>query len=205
VRWYRVNGVQLSPGSWRLWDTTDTSAPVWSETAPPAWAVTTPGWKEHPLPAGAGPLLVAGRTYALGYTSNNPTTQAAYTPVPDAPLTFVAHGGSGSAGGFPAAGGSTAYGIDVGLGDPAPPTDPGDVLSCEAVAQFLLAEHNCTQDVLEFSTPRDDLLGPGQTIHLHSPRLGITDADQHYWLQRLEISYDERGQFTQRLTCVRKS
>ena len=83
--------------------------------------------------------------------------------------------------------------------------DPGDVVACEAVAQFLLAEYNCTLDVLEFSTPRDDLLGPGQTIHLHSPRLGITDAAQHYWLQRLEIAYDERGQFTQRLTCVRKS
>ena len=83
--------------------------------------------------------------------------------------------------------------------------DAGDVVACEAVAQFLLAEYNCTQDVLEFSTPRDDLLGPGQTIHLHSPRLGITDPDQHYWLQRLEITYDERGQLTQRLTCVRKS
>lgn len=83
--------------------------------------------------------------------------------------------------------------------------DPGDVVSCEAVAQFLLAEYNCTLDVLEFSTPRDDLLGPGQTIHLHSPRLGITDEGQHYWLQRLEITLDERGAFTQRLTCVRKS
>jgi hypothetical protein len=83
--------------------------------------------------------------------------------------------------------------------------DPGDVVSCEAVARFLLAEYNCVLDVLEFSTPRDDLLGPGQTIHLHSPRLGITDPNQHYWLQRLEITYDERGQFTQRLTCVRKS
>jgi len=83
--------------------------------------------------------------------------------------------------------------------------DPGDVVACEAVAQFLLAEYNCVLDTLEFSTPRDDLLGPGQTIHLHSPRLGITDPDQHYWLQRLEVTLDERGAFTQRLTCVRRS
>lgn len=83
--------------------------------------------------------------------------------------------------------------------------DAGDVVACEAVAQFLLAEYNCTQDVLEFATPRDDLLGPGQTIHLDSPRLGITAPDQHYWLQRLEITLDEQGAFTQRLTCVRKS
>jgi hypothetical protein len=83
--------------------------------------------------------------------------------------------------------------------------DAGNVVACEAVAQFLLAEYNCVLDTLEFSTPRDDLLGPGQTIHLHSPRLGITDAAQHYWLQRLEITADERGAFTQRLTCIRKS
>jgi len=80
-----------------------------------------------------------------------------------------------------------------------------NVLSCEAVATFLLGEANCVLDTLTFSTPRDDLLGPGQTIHLDSPRLGITDPAQHYWLQRLEITYDERGQFTQRLTCIRKS
>ena len=87
-------------------------------------------------------------------------------------------------------------------------TDPlvsEDVLSCQAVATFLLAEYNCVLDTLELATPRDDLLGPGQTIHLHSPRLGITDPDQHYWLQRLEITLDERGAFTQRLTCVRRS
>jgi len=87
-------------------------------------------------------------------------------------------------------------------------TDPlvsEDVLSCQAVATFLLAEYNCVLDTLELATPRDDLLGPGQTIHLHSPRLGITDPDQHYWLQRLEITLDERGAFTQRLTCLRRS
>jgi len=35
--------------------------------------------------------------------------------------------------------------------------------------------------------------------------LAITDAAQHYWLQRLEITLDESGAFTQRLTCIRKS
>jgi hypothetical protein len=84
-------------------------------------------------------------------------------------------------------------------------SDPGDVIACEAVAQFLLSEYNCVVDTLEFSTPRDDRLGPGQTIHLHSPRLGITDPDQHYWLQSLEISVDEQGAFTQRLRCLRRS
>lgn len=83
--------------------------------------------------------------------------------------------------------------------------DEGDVLACEAVAQFLLGEHNTALDTLEFSTPRDDLLGPGQTVHLHSPRLGLTDATRHYWLQHLEVTVDERGAFTQRLRCLRRS
>ena len=83
--------------------------------------------------------------------------------------------------------------------------DEGDVLACESVAQFLLGEYNTVVDILEFATPRDDLLGPGQTIHLHSPRLGLTDADRHYWLQHLDVELDERGAFTQRLRLLRKS
>jgi hypothetical protein len=83
--------------------------------------------------------------------------------------------------------------------------ETGDVLSCQAVANFLLGEHNAVLDTLEFSTPRDDLLGPGQTVHLHSPRLGLTDATRHYWVQHLEIVFDERGAITQRLRCLRRS
>lgn len=85
------------------------------------------------------------------------------------------------------------------------PHVPEDVLSCQALADHLLLESNCVLDTLEFSTPRDDRLGPGQTIHLHSPRLGITDPDQHYWVQSLEVSVDEQGAFTQRLRCLRRS
>lgn len=83
--------------------------------------------------------------------------------------------------------------------------DAGPGLACQAVADHLLAEVNCVLDTLEFSTPRDDLLGPGQTIHLTSARLGLTDPTRHYWLQRLESTMDERGVFTQRLTCIRRS
>ena len=80
-----------------------------------------------------------------------------------------------------------------------------DVMSCQSVADYLLGEYNCVIDSLEVSTPRDDLLGPGQTIHLHSPRLALTDPTRHYWLQHLDIELDERGAFTQRLRLVRKS
>jgi hypothetical protein len=83
--------------------------------------------------------------------------------------------------------------------------EPTDVVSCEAVARFLLGEYNCVLDTLEFSTPRDDLLGPGQTVHLDSDRLGLTDPTRHYWVQHLEVVMDERGAFTQRLRCLRRS
>jgi hypothetical protein len=83
--------------------------------------------------------------------------------------------------------------------------EPGDVLSCQAVADFLLGEYNAVLDTLEFSTPRDDLLGPGQTVHLTSERLALTDPDRHYWVQHLEVTLDERGAFTQRLSCLRRS
>jgi hypothetical protein len=80
-----------------------------------------------------------------------------------------------------------------------------DVQSCQNVADYLLGESNAVLDTLEFSTPRDDLLGPGQTIHLTSERLALTDPDRHYWLQHLDVELDERGAFTQRLRCVRRS
>ena len=139
-----------------------------------------------PLPlTGGTPGVIAAETY----TATSPT--APYLPpgLPNGPA------------GYPEVATSfTSPMIEKSL-----TADTGDCLSCQAVATFLLAEVNCVLDTLTFSTPRDDLLGPGQTIHLQSPRLGITDPTQHYWLQRLEITLDERGAFTQRLTCVRKS
>lgn len=138
-----------------------------------------------PLVAGGGPLGPLAQTFTAS------TAFAPYLPpgLPDGPD------------GFPSVGVAFAS----PLIEKSEVADPGDGVACEAVAQYLLLEHNCVVDTLEFSTPRDDLLGPGQTIHLHSPRLGITDPDQHYWLQHLDIEVDERGAFTQRLRCTRKS
>jgi hypothetical protein len=84
-----------------------------------------------------------------------------------------------------------------------PDGSPLEVISCEQVAALLLAEANAVSDVVRFATPRDDLLGPGQTVALTSPRLGIA-AGERYWVQRLEVELDERGVFTQRLTAVRR-
>jgi hypothetical protein len=82
--------------------------------------------------------------------------------------------------------------------------DTGDVVSCEQVANLLLAENNAVLDTLRVATPRDDLLGPGQTIAFTSPRLGI-DAGERYWLQHLEVEVDERGTFRQRMTATRRT
>lgn len=85
------------------------------------------------------------------------------------------------------------------------PMHPEDVLSCQQVAEYLLGEYNTVVDTLEFSTPRDTWINPGDTVHLTSPRLGLTDPDRHYWVQHLEVEVDERGAFTQRLRAIRKS
>jgi len=134
-------------------------------------------------------VSLPGHIVVLTFTASTPT--APYLP-PGLPTAPDGHAYVGTAFSSP-------------LIEKALVADSGSLLSCEAVATFLLAEYNCVLDTLEFSTPRDDLLGPGQTIHLTAPRLGITDPTQHYWLQRLEVSVDERGAFTQRLTCVRRS
>ena len=154
-------------------------------TRDPAGAANRVTVTGSPLPSTGVPGVVDAETFTAA------TSDAPYLPpgLPDGPD------------GFPEVGMT----FSSPLIEKSQNADPGDVVSCEALAQFLLAEYNCVIDTLEFSTPRDDLLGPGQTIHLYSPRLGITDAAQHYWLQRLEITLDEQGAFTQRLTCIRKS
>ena len=122
VRWYRLNTTTLAPVGVRLWDTTSTATPVWSLTTPSAWNDTAVGWKEHRLAAGTQPLLVAGRVYALtmgtSSTASNQASLAAYTPTPDAGLTFVEHTGTGSGqtvGVYPTSTGTTASGLDGGF------------------------------------------------------------------------------------------
>lgn len=75
----------------------------------------------------------------------------------------------------------------------------GAGISCQEVADWLLPEVNRGLDTLTLATPRDDLIGPGTTIAVNSPRrLGL---HQNLWVQRVDGSVDMNG-FTQRLTCV---
>ena len=50
----------------------------------------------------------------------------------------------------------------------------------------------------------DTAVAKGRAEGRRVPR-HMTDPDQHLSLQRLEITLDEQGAFTQRLTCIRKS
>lgn len=116
VRWYRVDPTQVVPGSVRLWDTTNTATPVWSSATPAEWSNTVAGWKEHRLAAGTQPALVAGRPYVVSYSvpsGTNTTRHTGYTPTPDAPLVFDAHGIAASGGAFPGTGSADAWGIDA--------------------------------------------------------------------------------------------
>jgi hypothetical protein len=117
VRWWRPEWATPGvPTSVRLWDTTNTAAPVWSTSTLPAFAVGGEGWKEQRLAAGTGPLLVAGRTYALTYSTPATGVTAqhnGYTPAPDAGVTFVSHTDTGAAAGaYPSSTSPNAYGVD---------------------------------------------------------------------------------------------
>ena len=133
VRWYRLSTGQATPTAARLWDSTATGAAVWSAATPAAWTDTAVGWKEHRLAAGTGPALVAGRTYALSYgggSVGSNTSQAAYTPAPEAPLAFGSHVLASSVGLYPATTGTTAWGIDPVVqasGGGSPPAQSGAV------------------------------------------------------------------------------
>jgi hypothetical protein len=75
--------------------------------------------------------------------------------------------------------------------------DPGEGMSAEKMARYLLARMNTELVTAEIVTHRDDLFGPRQTIMVDSPtRLGIT---QRMWLRSLSIQLTEEGLFTQRL------
>lgn len=94
ARWYRVSGALIAPLSVRLWDTTNTAAPIWTVATPTEWSSASTGWREHRLAAGAQIPLVSGRTYVLTYTassSGNQGVMLSHTPTPDAGITWSAN------------------------------------------------------------------------------------------------------------------
>jgi hypothetical protein len=74
-------------------------------------------------------------------------------------------------------------------------------ISAREVASWQLAELNRRVERVTLTTPRDDLVQPGQTVAIAAPiRLGIDDVN--YWVQNVDVSADRRGSFSQVLTCL---
>jgi len=79
--------------------------------------------------------------------------------------------------------------------------DAGNGLSCEAVALWLLAERNRYKESIALTTPRDDVIEPGDTLAVAAPtRLGLTL--RRVWVESVNISIDNAGAFSQAFTCL---
>lgn len=74
-------------------------------------------------------------------------------------------------------------------------------LACEEVAHWLLDELNVYSEKVQLTTPRDDVIEPGDTIAIVSPtRLGI--SSRKFWVQEVDLEIGRQGAFSQVLTCI---
>lgn len=83
-------------------------------------------------------------------------------------------------------------------------SEAGTGMSCETVANALMLDVNRETVRAEFTTPRDDLIGPGSTVLVQAPgglpdRLGI---GENLWVVHVDVSVGEDGAFVQRLQCL---
>jgi hypothetical protein len=82
--------------------------------------------------------------------------------------------------------------------------DDGPGFACEDIAAYLLKEWNRELVRLTLTTPRDDIIGPGQT-HLITTATNLPDrlgTAEPLWVQRVDIGVDEKGQFSQTITYL---
>lgn len=80
-------------------------------------------------------------------------------------------------------------------------SDPGQGITCQQVAEWLLAENNVRRLSVPLITPRGDAIKPGDTIRIHSPyMLGLTS--HLFWVQDVALQLDETGRFQQTLTGI---
>lgn len=83
-------------------------------------------------------------------------------------------------------------------------SSPGIGMSCETVANALMLDVNRETVRCDFTTTRDDLIGPGSTVLVQGPggapdRLGIGEP---LWVTHVDVSVDTDGSFSQRLSCL---
>jgi hypothetical protein len=82
------------------------------------------------------------------------------------------------------------------------PPGPGTGISCQAVADLLLSEHNAVLERVQIVTARRDEFDVGETMHVTSTRL---NTDEDYLIEEVMIRYEESGQYTAILTGLRQS
>lgn len=82
--------------------------------------------------------------------------------------------------------------------------DAGSGMSCETIANALMLEVNRETVRANFTTPRDDLVGPGSTVLVQAAggipdRLGIGEK---LWVTHVDIAVGEDGRFSQQVQCL---
>jgi hypothetical protein len=81
------------------------------------------------------------------------------------------------------------------------PTDPGDGLAAQDVAEWILLEKHQQRIELTFTTPRDDHILPGSTITVRRSQTsqlpGRIGETRNYWVQHVTLSINEQGEFSQ--------
>jgi hypothetical protein len=82
--------------------------------------------------------------------------------------------------------------------------DAGSGISCERIANALMLDVNRETVRATFTTPRDDLIGPGNTVLVQAAggtvdRLGI---GENLWVIHVDVSVGEDGRFSQQLQCL---
>ena len=117
------------------------------------------------------------------------------------PITYTAEGGNPF---LLEVGGSQWYmtqNIDSPMIEKELEADAGDGLSCEEVANWQLDELNCYAEKVVLTTPRADVIAPGDTIAVSAPiRLGVGN---NFWVQEVDCEINRQNAFSQVLTCIR--
>jgi hypothetical protein len=77
--------------------------------------------------------------------------------------------------------------------------DAGDGIAAKTVSDFRYSQRNRDLVKLNFSTPRGDMLGPGQTIRVQGAG-GVEDrlaVAMNFWVQHVECEVSKQGKFRQ--------
>ena len=90
--------------------------------------------------------------------------------------------------------------ISSGLIEKKLTADAGDGISCQQVANWMLAELNVRRLRVNLTTHRDTNVAPGATIAVAaSTRLGVS---QNFWVQEVSCEVNRNNQFTQNFVAI---